>query len=343
MIGPRVNKDAEAFASALEGRGPRDSEVQQLVRFAQSLCESAVDPAPEFVRNLRADLMAEAASVLVVVPRTPRTATVMQSPHPVRKRVAAATAGVLATAGMLGIVASSAQALPGEMLYPVKRGVESIELTLHRSDADRGSFELGQATKRLAEADSLAGNGDNGSDKLAAESLTAFAGKANAGSAELFADYAKGGNDASIYKVNKFATASSTTLAGLAGRLSPDARDAFQVAASTVTGLAAQASSLCAACNTAELTSLANTVASFVNETNKELAAKKQSAASKAAAGTDSTTAPPKLPAVKPPAAPTPQQLKDTTKPIVGALLGDEDQDGLVPGLLGEVPGDVKK
>lgn len=324
MIGPRGSKDAKAFADALEGRGPRNSDVQQLVRFAESLCEAAVAPSEDFVLNLRAGLMADAASVLVDTRKTARPVSVHPVAHPIRKRLAAATAGVLATAGMLGIVASSAQAMPGEMLYPVKRGVESIELTMHRSDAGRGSFQLAQATERLAEAQTLAAKGNTHTDDLVAKSLSEFADTASSGSEALFADYTNGGNDASIDKVNSFATESSTVLSDMSGTLSPGAKEAYKIAASTVTDLASQATTLCGSCNAAQLNSLAKTVASFIKDTG----GKKSS--------------PTILPSLKPPVAtlppspsPSPEQVGDTTDPLIGALLGDDDPVGLVPGILG--------
>lgn len=340
MNRPRASKDAEVFADALEGRGHRNSDVQELVRLAESLCEAAVDPSPDFVLSLRSELMADASSVLVVAPKPVRTATARPVAHPVRRRLAAATAAVLATAGMVGIVSSSAQALPGEMLYPVKRGVESVQLTVHRSDASRGEFQLAQATERLAEAKSLANKDDSRSEELVVQSLTDFADEASAGSESLFSDYADGGNDASINKVNSFATASSTTLSALSGKLSPDAEGVFKLAASTVTDLAAQATALCAECQDAELTSLANTVSTIVKQggaapssTEKKTPTVGTATSAPSTPGAISLSPEP-LPGTTLPPTSKPQDPGSVTKPIVGALLGDDDQVGLVPGLL---------
>lgn len=341
MNRPRASKDAEGFADALEGRGHRNSDVQELVRLAESLCEAAVDPSPDFVLSLRSELMADASSVLVVAPKPVRTATARPVAHPVRRRLAAATAAVLATAGMVGIVSSSAQALPGEMLYPVKRGVESVQLTVHRSDASRGEFQLAQATERLAEAKSLANKDDSPSEELVIHSLTDFADQASAGSESLFSDYADGGNDVSINKVTNFATASSTTLSALSGKLSPDAEGVFKLAASTVTDLAAQATALCTECQTAKLTSLANTVSTIAKQGGGAApsSTEKKTPTVGTATSAPSTPgainlSPEPLPGVTLPPTSKPQDPGSVTKPIVGALLGDDDQVGLVPGLL---------
>ena len=346
MIGPRASKDDEAFADALEGRGLHNSDIEQLVHFAESLCQAAVEPSADFVLDLRAELMADAATVLVATHKPARVESSQQATHRVRRRLAAATAGVLATAGIVGIVASSAQAIPGEMLYPVKRGAESIELVIHRSDADRGSFQLSQATERLAEAQKLAAEGDSRNDDLVVQTLYDFADTASSGSQSLFSDYTSGGDNASIDKVNSFATTSSAMLSNLSGDISPNTSNAYKTAASTVTDLASQASILCNACARAELTSLAQAVSSLRKDagsrssgTDETVTTNSQKATSapttSATTGTGTPTfASPQLPVVPLPTVPT-----ATTEPPVGALTGDPDQNGLVPDLLGGLLG----
>lgn len=347
MTRPWARDNAVAFASALDGRGPRNSELQDLVRFAESLCEAAVEPSAEFLQSLRAELMTDAATVLVATRKTegPFAETTVQ--HPVRRRLAVATATLVTTAGMLSIVASSAQALPGEMLYPVKRGVESVQLTMHQSDASRGSFELAQATERLAEAKSLASQGDARSDDLVARSLDDFTEKASSGSESLFADYTEGGDDTSIDKVTSFATSSSTVLSDLSGNLSPDAGSAFRQAASTVSDLASQASELCGECESARLSSLATSVASFIADTGKPPSAGSSSTTAESpasdlpVAGSSVTTTPPKSPIIVVPAVPTPSAVGGSA-PLLGTLLGEDDQVSLVPVLLNGLLGTTK-
>lgn len=349
MIGPWTSKDAEAFADALDGRGPRNSEVQDLVRFAEGLCEAAVDPSPDFLLSLRAELMTDASTVLVrkVAPTSSRRTA--SAPHPVRRRLTVATAALVTSAGMVGIVASSASALPGEMLYTVKRSVESIESQLHRSEVSRGSFELSQATERLDEASRLAEKNDSRSEALVLESLAEFSAEAESGAQTLFADYVSAGNDSSIDKVNSFAVESGAVLAKLSNDLSPGAADAYNVAASTVTDLATQASDLCAACEEAELSSLADST----NAIAADLAAQRRAAedpvktppkkASPPADGGDTIASPPDKSPIATPAPELPvEEVDKATTPIVGALLGDDEQAGLVPGLLGGLLGGRK-
>ncbi|WP_282796104.1 DUF5667 domain-containing protein [Streptomyces sp. CC224B] len=61
------------------------------------------------------------------------------------------TVGVAAGA-FGGIAAASNDALPGDSLYGLKRGMEDIKLGMADSDADRGRLYLDQASTRLSEA-----------------------------------------------------------------------------------------------------------------------------------------------------------------------------------------------
>ncbi|MET9799137.1 DUF5667 domain-containing protein [Streptomyces sp. NPDC006368] len=61
------------------------------------------------------------------------------------------TVGVAAGA-FSGVAAASSDALPGDSLYGLKRGMEDIKLGLADDDADRGELYLDQASTRLSEA-----------------------------------------------------------------------------------------------------------------------------------------------------------------------------------------------
>ncbi|MEW2418499.1 DUF5667 domain-containing protein [Streptomyces sp. NPDC046866] len=81
------------------------------------------------------------------------------------------TVGVAAGA-FSGVAAASTDALPGDTLYPVKRGMEDLKLGLADEDADRGELYLDQASNRLFEARRLMERGRTG--HLDHESLTAI-------------------------------------------------------------------------------------------------------------------------------------------------------------------------
>ncbi|MDJ0465587.1 DUF5667 domain-containing protein [Streptomyces sp. H27-C3] len=61
------------------------------------------------------------------------------------------TVGVAAGA-FSGVAAASSDALPGDSLYGLKRGMEDVKLGLAGDDADRGEIYLDQASTRLQEA-----------------------------------------------------------------------------------------------------------------------------------------------------------------------------------------------
>ncbi len=61
------------------------------------------------------------------------------------------TVGVAAGA-LGGVAAASSDALPGDSLYGLKRGIEDVKLTLADGDDERGRVYLDQASTRLGEA-----------------------------------------------------------------------------------------------------------------------------------------------------------------------------------------------
>ncbi|WP_392671383.1 DUF5667 domain-containing protein [Streptomyces sp. LN785] len=71
------------------------------------------------------------------------------------------TVGVAAGA-FGGVAAASSDALPGDSLYGLKRGMEDIHLGMADGDADRGEVYLDQASTRLSEARRLMERGRTG-------------------------------------------------------------------------------------------------------------------------------------------------------------------------------------
>ncbi|MET0820373.1 MAG: DUF5667 domain-containing protein [Aeromicrobium sp.] len=349
MIGRRSHDDAQAFADALDGQTPDDARVADLVRFAESLCAAAtVEPAPAFRDSLREQLMTDAATVLVAKPPTPRRPE-PESPQPARRRLAAATAALVASAGVAGLVASSASAVPGEMLYPVKRGLESAELALHRGDASRGAFELSQASERLAEARDLSADGR--SPELIARTLDDFAESTVTGSSKLFDDFSTTGAKTSVQQVNSFAAESSVDLSELSSRLPGAVGDSLAAASAAVTEIAGEAATLCASCDPADIapladiTALAKTVPASGTKADAGASVKPSPSPAQPRAATPSAPIVSRVPTVAPtpirtpvatPTAPaTPvSPLAPVTDPLLGGLLGDDDQVGLIPGVL---------
>ena len=355
----RMRDEAQAFDEAWEARArthraPFDDEVAHLVACAEQICEAAVvEPSTEFRYALRTQLMTEAATVLA--PASARTVRPHRPPlrtpsFGFRRRLAGATAALVTAGGFVGLVGASAEALPGDMLYPVKRGVENVELAFHKDDPARGEYRLAQASERLAEARRLTDDGSPRSSEHVAGALDDFAAQAKDGSGALFRSYGQSGSRESITQVNDFSAASAADLAQISGKVPIGADQSFQVAASTVSELVTKASRLCTACGTADVTGLTGAVTSL-SGTGTQNDTTGQSTDPTLEEGVGAPDVPieesllptpaitiPDLPITQPPTSSSSgdDQPKDKqlTDPVVGALLGDDEQEGVVPKLL---------
>ncbi|EKX69150.1 DUF5667 domain-containing protein [Streptomyces ipomoeae] len=79
------------------------------------------------------------------------------------KGLAAGGLSVGVAAGAFGgVAAASSDALPGDSLYGLKRGIEDVKLTLADDSDDRGRLYLDQASTRLSEARRLLERGRGG-------------------------------------------------------------------------------------------------------------------------------------------------------------------------------------
>ncbi|MFD3874863.1 DUF5667 domain-containing protein [Streptomyces sp. NPDC058623] len=154
-----------ALANALGERMPRpalDSEVKVVQRAQLVAAMEAM------VKEERAGGSA-AADPLVPEQRTGRGAHRATSLRRLRPRsrwskgIAAGglTVGVAAGA-FSGVAAASTDALPGDSLYPIKRGMEDLKLGMADEDADRGELYLDRASNRLSEARRLMERGRTG-------------------------------------------------------------------------------------------------------------------------------------------------------------------------------------
>ncbi|MFG2993553.1 DUF5667 domain-containing protein [Streptomyces sp. NPDC048257] len=243
------HRRANAFAQALEDRTPSDlsepdsaaeqseapaepADHDRLLALASVLGERMPRPVldPEVKVVQRAQLIAAMETMVLEEraggsaasdPQVPeqRTGRGAHRATPLRKLrprsrwskgIAAGglTVGVAAGA-FSGVAAASSDALPGDHLYPVKRGMEDLKLGMADDDADRGELYLDQASNRLSEARRLMERGRLGT--LDHESLgairRALAGvkhDAEAGHRLLQAAYERDGSLGPIQKLSSF-------------------------------------------------------------------------------------------------------------------------------------------
>ncbi|MDQ3164870.1 MAG: DUF5667 domain-containing protein [Actinomycetota bacterium] len=238
----------EEFAAAVDGRATRRhvavSGLDELVALVESV--RRVDSPPMrvgFVAELRADLLAEAERVLVSTP----------TPVPVRnverrrgRRLAVAASTFVVAGSGVGLVTSSAYALPGEMLYPVKRTTERINLFIHTDAVDDGRILLGNAKTRLDEVSALLEQGGD-VDELVAATLNDFAVDATRGGDILLDSYQETAEPADLEILRGFAQESAAMIEGLP-LLPPSSSQALSKAATVVTDLDGAAVAACPQC-----------------------------------------------------------------------------------------------
>ncbi|MGH3485995.1 MAG: DUF5667 domain-containing protein [Nocardioidaceae bacterium] len=254
-------RDVEAFAAAVDGRAPhtRDavgaSRVREYVDIVDAVRATSVQTTQrEFVIDLRAQLMAAAVEELSGLeeqpaPEADRPRHRRRAPAPLRlrRRLAAAATAFVVVGGSFGLVAASAQSMPGDMLYPVKRATERAELIL-RDGAGEGRALLDHAATRLDEVEALAAGGESDADDLIAKTLADFTEDANAGGDLLFDAYSESGSPDDIDDVRRFTAESAERLERLADNVPQAAATEYADAANAISGLDSTAVNTCPTC-----------------------------------------------------------------------------------------------
>lgn len=245
-----ARRRAEEFAAAVDGRpsefGQRAGGAD-LVAVASLLREHApVTPRPEFANDLRSRLMTEAGTAL-----DPKTASLLL---PVRKhgarerRLVAAASAVVLIGGTASLAAASQNALPGEMLYPVKRGIEQTEVRLSLSPAGKGRDLLDQANARLGEVEGLLSSEAVAGPARVPDTLTAFTTQAHEGADLLLDSFRETRDPESVRTVRTFAAESIATLESMADTVPAGAQDELAEAAVALGDIDKQASRVCPTC-----------------------------------------------------------------------------------------------
>jgi hypothetical protein len=246
------NTLVEAELAGLHERGDsRYADVLSLVEQLRALEPPA--PRPDFTATLREQLLEAADTLLVPAEVAAEQAAVDRLALPPRRttrdRLVAAAVGAVAVVGAGTSIAVAAQsALPGEMLYPVKRVLESAETGARLSDSGKGSSMLANAADRLAEVTALSRTSDLDESDTIASTLNTFSEQSLAASELLLDDYADTRDPSSLADLNQFTAASMETLNQLEAVLPPGARDELEHAAEVLVEIDAAVSDACPAC-----------------------------------------------------------------------------------------------
>ncbi|MEW1700685.1 MULTISPECIES: DUF5667 domain-containing protein [unclassified Streptomyces] len=251
-----AHRRANAFAQALEDRASEDTASEQpeapvepaeqgrLLALANGLGElpkPQLDPEVKVVQRaqlvaaMEAMLMEGSAAAAPAVPeqrsssgKGAHRASPLRKLRPRSRWTKGLAAGGLtvgvAAGAFGGVAAASSDALPGDSLYGLKRGMEDIKLGMADDDADRGGIYLDQASTRLSEARRLMERGRSGD--LDHESLTeirrvlsGMQHDASEGHRLLRQAYDRDGEIGPMARLNSFAQAHRDTWNGIRDRL----------------------------------------------------------------------------------------------------------------------------
>jgi len=261
----RRAEDFSAVVDATGGTGGTDLETARMLGVVSQLRAEAeaVDAAQVrsvFRDDLRARLMSEASTALAPLAAARATARgTVETPHaslvlPHRprtrreRRVAVVAAAALLVGGTAGMAGAAQHALPGEALYPVKRGIEGLDARFAGSDADRGRDLLRQASTRLEEARQLSA----GSPEQAAQvsgTIEVFTDQAREGSGLLLDSYHRDQDEDAVRAVRSSAARDLESLTDMADEAPAQARSRLVDAATALRGIDADARGACPTCS----------------------------------------------------------------------------------------------
>ncbi len=255
-------RNAQQFHDLVEGEAERArttayADLLGVVDGLRALPEPTPDPA--FATALRQRLVTEAQTVLRDAAderhvtearlrlgdpsstRRPASAPVRR-----RRRAAAAVAGVVLVGSSATMAIAAQHALPGDRLYPLKRGIESAHAQLTFDRAARGRVLLDNASTRLDEVEQL--SNDGASAAQIGQTLDAFSREAVAGADLLVADYQASGDRSSMTTLRTFTATSMARLHALQPTLPAGSLDALLQAAQALDQVEQVSVHTCSSC-----------------------------------------------------------------------------------------------
>ena len=248
-----TRRRAEEFAAALDGRSSvLTAELRELVGVATALRShdtlEAARPRDDFAADLRSRLMTEAEHVLV--PGDAPLVLPVRQRGPRERRLVAAASVVVLFGGTASMAAAAQQSMPGEALYPIKRGIERAEAGLSVSTAGKGQDLLQQANDRLDEVENLLAADSMTAAPRVPQTLTDFTEQAQEGSGLLMASFEETRDPATIISVREFTAHAITLLQDLARTAPAEAQDELAAAAMALGEIDREANALCGGCAT---------------------------------------------------------------------------------------------
>jgi hypothetical protein len=215
----------------------------------------AVSARAEFVTDLRGQLMVEAARQARPVDAALRLRLTPQQRHGTRERRLATVLGGFAIVAASGSMAMASQAaLPGDVLYPVKRALENAHTNLQSGDAAKAETLIAHAQSRLDEAQQLTAEGADAG--TVAETLLDFTDQSNQAADLALGNYAETGDQEALGDLRSFNAESMGELDALGEVVPTDARAALITAAQSVLQTDSAAFQICPTCGDGDVTQL---------------------------------------------------------------------------------------
>jgi hypothetical protein len=320
-----ARRRADEFDSLVEaaasGRRVEDARFAELLDVVGTLRTAPAPQArPEFVADLRERLMTAAAEELVqVAPSAPQRLVITPTRSPRERRLAIAVGGVALVGATTSMAVAAQSALPGDVLYPLKRALENAQTGVRVDDASKGASLLANARGRLAEVDELT-RSEQGQDLAAIEeTLQDFAAQTTAASDLLLADYAETGSETSIEELQDFTAQSLAALEELSAVLPSVAQEALVVAGELLAEIAQTALSLCPSCTGEQIARIPSFLVQAVEDTVGTLLSPTTSGAT--SAGGAKPARPGGKPSGGPSTAPVQAEQPEASDPTTPSLL----------------------
>jgi len=248
-----TRRAAEEFARVVDGSqvdvADRYSDLTEFVEILRA--QETPAPRAEFVADLRVQLMAAADTLLIPAttkadPKRAPVVTLSPSTRRHHRRLAVAAAAFVAVGGTAGVAAAAENSLPGDALYPIKRSIESAQVSFNTSDSAKGHDLVSQASTRLDEVDRLIASGDSPNHII--QTLASFERSDTSGADLLFVAFQRGGDVDDLASLRAAFGEQSALLADLSGKAPADAQPAFEAASALLSDLDQQARVLCGNC-----------------------------------------------------------------------------------------------
>jgi hypothetical protein len=249
-----ARRSAERFDSLVEGaRHDADTSSADLLELVGAL-RSMPEPQarPEFVADLRGQLMVAARAELVVPAPGSRddvAARLTIAPRRTHRerRVGVALGAVAIIGATTSMAIASQSALPGDPLYPIKRAIENTQAGVRVSDDAKGETILDNASGRLDEVAELTSGSDPDAG-LVTSTLNTFSDQATQAADLLMSDFEQNGHEESIQSLQTFTAQSMDVLGSLEQSIPASAEDALLNAAQVLFTIDAAADQVCPDC-----------------------------------------------------------------------------------------------